>query len=119
MAPSGGALDLLDGVDRGPAGNRRVVFFGRLDDVLNDFGGNKGTHGIVHQDDVVRIGGQGLQRVRDGVLAMLAAFDQLQRLFQDFWILLFELGAKAGDLVLTQGDDDLMNGGLAANTRSV
>ena len=41
---------------------------------------------------------------------MLAAFDHLQALAQDFRILLFDLGAKAGNFVLAESDDDFVDG---------
>ena len=50
---------------------------------------------------------------------MLAACDHLQALAQDFRVLLFDLGAKAGNFVLAQSDGDFVNGRAAANLRSV
>src|SRR3984893_13049938 len=41
---------------------------------------------------------------------MLAAFDHLQALAQDFRVLLFDLGAEAGNFVLAERDDDFVDG---------
>src|ERR1700730_1351991 len=41
---------------------------------------------------------------------MLAAFDHLQALAQDFRVFLFNLGAKASDFVLAESDDDYVDG---------
>ena len=41
---------------------------------------------------------------------MLAAFDHLQALAQDFRVLLFDLGAEAGNFVRAQSDDDFVDG---------
>src|ERR1700730_17518642 len=41
---------------------------------------------------------------------MLAAFDHLQALAQDFRVFLFNLGAKASDFVLAESDDDFVDG---------
>ena len=40
---------------------------------------------------------------------MLAAFDHLQALAQNFRVLLFDLSAKAGNFVFAQSDDDFVN----------
>ena len=41
---------------------------------------------------------------------MLAAFDHLQALAQNFRVLFFNLGAKGCNLVLAESDDDFMDG---------
>ena len=81
-----------------------------LDYIANNFGRNERANGIVHQHDVVRIGRRAGAALGHRVLAMLAAFDHLQSLAQDFRILLFDLGAKACDFVLAESDDDFVDG---------
>ena len=105
----GSSLHLFYSINRGPAGNCGMMFFRGLDYVGDNFLRDEWPNRIVDQHDVVGIGLRGCERAGDRILAMLAAFDDLQRLVQDFRVLLLKLRAKACNLVLAQGDDDLVN----------
>src|SRR5208283_3000190 len=105
----GSSFHLFHGVDGGQSRDGGSMFMRGLDDTSDDFGRDQRANGIVHQNDIFGIGRGAGQCVGHGVLTMLSAFDHLQALAQDFRELLFDLGAKAGNLVLAQSNDDFVD----------
>jgi hypothetical protein len=96
----GGALDLLDGVDGGEADDGGAVLFDHGDGALDGLGLDHGADGVVDDDDVVGCGGgQGGEGVGDGVLACVAAGDDVDAVVQ------LVLGDEVGDAVLFGGAD--------------
>ena len=69
----GGALDLLDGVDGGQADDGRAEFDDSVDGAVDGGRVDERTDGVVDQDDVVGVGGECGEGVRDGLLAVVAA----------------------------------------------
>ena len=102
----GGALDLLDGVHGGHGDDGGAVLDDGVDGAVDGGGVNEGADGVVDEDDVVGISGDGREGVGDGFLAIVAAFDKLDAgceavfgdLVVDAFHLRFSYGhADAGD----------------------
>ena len=68
----GGPLHLLDGVDGRHADNGRAMFDYCIDGPVYGGGVDQRADGVVHQDNVVRLGGKLGESVRNGLLAMVA-----------------------------------------------
>ena len=73
----GGPLHLLDGVHGGQADDGRPVLNHRIDGAVDGGCVDQRAHRVMHQHDVVRLSGQSGQRVGDRLLAVVAAFDDL------------------------------------------
>src|SRR6202044_426187 len=74
----GGAFHLLDGVDGGGGDDGGAVLFDGGDGALDGGGVDEGADGIVDEDDVLRGGGgEGGESVGDGLLAVVAAGDDV------------------------------------------
>ncbi len=64
------------------------------------------THGVVHQHNIVGRGGDRVERVLDRLLAVLAADDQFNFLFQDIVCFFAQALAESFNLVFAQRDPD-------------
>jgi alpha,alpha-trehalase len=107
----GGALHLFDGVDGGEGDDGGAVFFDGGDGALDGFWVDEGADGVVNQDDVGGRGaGQGGEGVGDGVLAEVAAGDDV-----DFAAKLV-VGQQGGDARLFRLANGDVNGGDARNS---
>ena len=72
-----GALDLLDGVDRGHSDDGGAVLDDGVDGAVDGGGIDERADGIVDEDNVVGLGGEGEKGVGNGLLAMVTAFDDV------------------------------------------
>lgn len=68
-----GSLHLLDGVDSRQAHNSRAKFKHRIDGAIDGCRVNQRPHRVVHQHNVVGLGGQGGQSVQNRLLPVIAA----------------------------------------------
>jgi len=65
----------------------------------------------MHEDDIVGTGCGLGESGGDRILAMLAAFNELQTFGEDLGNCFFDLGAKGRNFIVAQSDDDFMNAG--------
>jgi hypothetical protein len=72
-----GALNLLDGVRCRQSHNGRPVRHNSIDGAVDRRRIDQRSHRIVYQDDVVRIGVNGIERMDDGLLAGISALDNM------------------------------------------
>src|SRR5262249_45916316 len=105
-----GALDLLDGVDRGQAGDGCAMFFHFADYVVDNLVVDERPDRIVHQDYVVGCSLKLSQSICNRLLAMLAALNH-HDLSSD--LLFFQLPAELLHLAFAQGHHDLGDPGVA------
>ena len=114
----GGALDLFNRVDGGQADDGCTELDDRIDGAVDGVGVNERADGIVDEDDVVGLGGNGGESARDGLLAMVAALDDMDARSEVVGgAELGDLGFGALHLGLADGDvdaGDTLDGGEGA-----
>jgi tRNA(Ile)-lysidine synthase len=104
--PVRGPLDLLNGVDGRKADNCRTVFDNRIDSPLDCGRIDQRAHRVVNQDNIVRLGGQSSQRVGDGLLTVIPAFNNANPVGK---AILGNLGLNALHLGFAHGHIDRRN----------
>ena len=75
----GGALNLLDGVNSGQADNGGAEFLNGIDCAVDGGRVDQRAHGVVDENDVVRLGGERIQGIGDRLLAVVATFYNMRR----------------------------------------
>jgi len=98
--PVGGPLDLLDGIDGRHAHDGRAMFDHRVDSPLDGGGVDQRAHSVVHQNNIVRLGGKSGHGVGNRLLAIVAAFHHVDLASE---AVLGNLGLDALDLRLAHG----------------
>jgi len=99
----GGALDLLDGVHGGEADDGGSELGDSVNGAVDGGSVNERTHGVMDEDDVVILCGESGEGVGDGLLAVIAAFDNADLAGE---AVLGDLRLYALDLRLAHGDVD-------------
>ena len=110
----GGSLDLLDGIDGGHADDGGSGLSDGGDGAIDGGRVNERAHGVVDQDNVVRLCGQGGESVGDGFLAGVAACDDTdavgKAVFGDLRLNAVDLSGSNGDV----DRGDALDGGEGA-----
>ncbi len=99
----GGALDLLDGVDGRHADDGGAEFGNGVDGAVDCGRVDERTNGVVHQDDVIGLGGQRGQGVGDRLLSVVATFDHMHAIGKSVF---GNLRLNAVDFGVADGDVD-------------